>query len=149
MLKVLSPYKTITNFNSRKNKNIKPNLKASKSLTNIKIIKPSKTKKGSKTSKYINKYIFDISNIFKLEKNLTKKEKDFKRNVSNKIILKRDLTQKISNNVVLLENKIIDNYNSLKICNYNYDKTNKNILKNLYNKKQLKILNKEYNNNIY
>ena len=67
----------------------------------------------------------------------------------SKIIQKRDLGQKIYNNVALLENKIIDNYNSIKNSNYNYNTANKNIIKGLRNKKRLMILNKENNNYIY
>ena len=117
-----------------------------KSLTNIKSLK----QKGAfmKTNKN-NFYNNNISNILNFEKKIIQKEKKFRTNISNQIIQKRDLSQKIYNNVALLENKIIDSYNSLKSSNYSYNKTNDNILKGLCNKKRFMILNKEYNNYIY
>ena len=149
MLKLFSPKKTLTKYFSPKNRYINPKLKSSKSVTNIKNIKKSQTKKEAKTPKYSNKIIYSYANILGLEKNLTQKEKEFKRNISNKILLKTDLSKKICKNIASLEDKLTDNYNSLKNSNYNYYEENKNILKALYNKKRINILNKEYNSVIY
>ena len=145
MLKEFSLGKAFTRYNSPKNRNNKQKLKKNKSLINIKVIKPKLIAKGSKTPNYSNMK-YNISNILNFDKNLTQKEKVFKQNISNKIIINKALGEKITNNVSLLENKIIDSYYSLKNSDYNYHQTNKNIIKELHNKKRLKILNREYNN---
>ena len=135
--------KPLTSCNSPTKINKKFNFSKNNTPSNIKSIKQIIA------NKYCNNNIYDISSILKLEKNLRKKEKKFKTNVCSKIIEKRDLGQKIYNNVALLENKIIDNYNSIKNSHYNYNTANKNIIKGLRNKKRLMILNKENNNYIY
>ena len=117
-----------------------------KSLTNIKSLKQKGAFMKTNKNKFYNN---NISNILNFEKKLIQKEKKFRTNISNQIIQKRDLSQKIYNNVALLENKIINSYNSLKSSNYSYNKTNNNILNGLCNKKRFMILNKEYDNYIY
>ena len=147
MLKILLDKKNLTRYNSHKRRNVESNLKKNKSLINIHNKGINKSIKGSKTPKY--SYInYNFSNILNLEKNLTKKENLFKQNVSNKIELKKDVNKKIYNNISLLENKIIDNYNSLKYSNYNYYQAHKNSIKDLRNKKRQIFKNKEYNNSI-
>ena len=149
MLKLFLPEKTIIKYYSPNKRTINKKFKASKSLTNFKSIKKNQKEKRSKSPKY-SKYITNnFSNIINLEKNLTQKEKAFKRNVSNKILMKKDLRNKICKDVASLEDKIIDNYNSLKNSNYIYNQANKNILNALHNKKRFKILNKEYTKAIY
>ena len=117
-----------------------------KSLTSIKSLKQKGAFMKTNKNKFYNN---NISNILNFEKKLIQKEKKFGTNISNRIIQKRDLSQKIYNNVALLENKIINSYNSLKSSNYSYNKTNNNILNGSCNKKRFMILNKEYNNYIY
>ena len=147
MLKILLDKNFLTRYNSHKKRNVESKIKKNKSLTNIDntyvggAIKRSKTPKSS----YIN---YNLSNILNLDKNLTKKENIFKQNIINNIEIKKDISKNIYNNISLLENKIINNYNSLKYSNYNYYQAHKNSIKDLRNKKREILINKEYNNSI-
>ena len=145
MLKFLSDKRTKTSYNSPSKSNEK--IKKTKSLTKSKKKIPYKSIKGSKTPKYTNTK-YNISKILNLEKNLTRKEKAFKQNISNKIISNEKLNKNLYNNVEILKNKILVNYNSLQISNYNYYNTFKKTKKNLSSEKEQKVLNKEINNEI-
>ena len=79
---------------------------------------------------------------------MKKKEKDFEINVTNKILLNKNLSKKIFNNISLLENKILDNYDSLKSSNYNIHKTNNYKIQSLYEERRRKNINNEYNKQI-
>ena len=143
MLKILCKYKTKTSHNSPFHNN--KISKFSKNKTFIKNIKKTGVKtRRSNTNRHSN----NIHNILNFEKNLKKKEKDFEINVTNKILLNKNLSKKIFKNISLLENKILDNYDSLKSSNYNIHKTNNYKIQSLYEERRRKNINNEYNKQI-
>ena len=145
MLKSLSNSRILSRYNSRinSNTNTKFNSKVKSNISKNISLKNNKTPKYKYTSLFKNK-----GYILELGKNLPKKEKAFKRNVSSKILLNKNMSKKMINNISSLKDKIDSNYEELNSTNHNYFLMGKNIIKDSYNINRIKRLNNEYNNNI-
>ena len=97
--------------------------------------------KGKKADINANSPINRANNIYRIEKSLTQKEKNFRRNVSQKIIRNKEISDQLANNVSLLESQINENCNELKKSKVNFYYENKNMFHNLFNDKLIRCQN--------
>ena len=99
--------------------------------------------KISSSKKKRNKNIFNesinVDTIYDAERLLTQNENKFKRNVSQKIIRNKKISDRLVVNISILNNKIKDNYNKLAKSKYYYFNENKNIIETLFNNKRMRM----------
>jgi uncharacterized protein (DUF3084 family) len=120
--------------------------KKGKKCKTIESYKNSFPKKQNKKRSFSKKSI-DISgindlNILNLERRLTRNERKFKRNVSQKIIKNKKINEQLNSNVELLKNEINNNYGELTKTKYNFYNINNNTITTLYNNRIMKLQNR-------
>ena len=89
------------------------------------------------------------NNIYNLESYLTINEKNFKRNISQRIIKNEKIKNKLIDNISSLYDKINDNYYDLSKSKYNFYDFNKSAIETLFNDKRIRILNRANNTKIH
>ena len=129
------------NLNSEKNK------KLSISKTSSSLIK--KKNRSFFNKNYIEKSNMEKNYIINLDKCLTQKEKNFRRNVSQQILKSSKLKDQLIDNVSSLRQKINDNYIELSKSKYSLYDTNKNNILTLIKDNMIKLENVNNENEIY
>jgi hypothetical protein len=129
------------NLNSEKNK------KLSISKTSSNLIK--KKNRSFFNKNYIEKSNMEKNYIINLDKCLTQKEKNFRRNVSQQILKSSKLKDQLIDNVSSLRQKINDNYIELSKSKYSLYDTNKNNILTLIKDNMIKLENVNNENEIY
>lgn len=129
------------NLNSEKNK------KLSISKTSSSLIK--KKNRSFFNKNYIEKSNMEKNNIINLDKCLTQKEKNFRRNVSQQILKSSKLKDQLIDNVSSLRQKNNDNYIELSKSKYSLYDTNKNNILTLIKDNMIKLENVNNENEIY
>ena len=129
------------NLNSEKNK------KLSISKTSSNLIK--KKNRSFFNKNYIEKSNMEKNYIINLDKCLTQKEKNFRRNVSQQILKSTKLNDQLIDNISLLRQKINDNYIELSKSKYSLYDTNKNNILTLIKDNMIKLENVNNENEIY
>ena len=129
------------NLNSKKNKKLS-------------IIKTSSSLIKKKNRSFFNKNYIEKSNmeknyIINLDKCLTQKEKNFRRNVSQQILKSSKLKDQLIDNVSSLRQKNNDNYIELSKSKYSLYDTNKNNILTLIKDNMIKLENVNNENEIY
>ena len=129
------------NLNSEKNK------KLSISKTSSSLIK--KKNRSFFNKNYIEKSNMEKNYIINLDKCLTQKEKNFRRNVSQQILKSSKLKDQLIDNVSSLRQKNNDNYIELSKSKYSLYDTNKNNILTLIKDNMIKLENVNNENEIY
>ena len=129
------------NLNSEKNK------KLSISKTSSNLIK--KKNRSFFNKNYIEKSNMEKNYIINLDKCLTQKEKNFRRNVSQQILKSSKLKDQLIDNVSSLRQKNNDNYIELSKSKYSLYDTNKNNILTLIKDNMIKLENVNNENEIY
>jgi hypothetical protein len=129
------------NLNSEKNK------KLSISKTSSSLIK--KKNRSFFNKNYIEKSNMEKNYIINLDKCLTQKEKNFRRNVSQQILKSSKLKDQLIDNVSSLRQKNNDNYIELSKSKYSLYDTNKNNIHTLIKDNMIKLENVNNENEIY
>ena len=129
------------NLNSEKNK------KLSISKTSSSLIK--KKNRSFFNKNYIEKSNMEKNYIINLDKCLTQKEKNFRRNVSQQILKSSKLKDQLIDNVSSLRQKNNDNYIELSKSKYSLYDTNKNNILALIKDNMIKLENVNNENEIY
>ena len=129
------------NLNSEKNK------KLSISKTSSNLIK--KKNRSFFNKNYIEKSNMEKNYIINLDKCLTQKEKNFRRNVSQQILKSSKLKDQLIDNVSSLRQKNNDNYIELSKSKYSLYDTNKNNIHTLIKDNMIKLENVNNENEIY
>ena len=129
------------NLNSEKNKKLS-------------IIKTSSSLIKKKNRSFFNKNYIEKSNmeknyIINLDKCLTQKEKNFRRNVSQQILKSSKLKDQLIDNVSSLRQKNNDNYIELSKSKYSLYDTNKNNILTLIKDNMIKLENVNNEKDIY
>jgi hypothetical protein len=98
---------------------------------------------------YIEKSNLEKNNIINLDKCLTQKEKNFRRNVSQQILKSSKLKDQLIDNVSSFTQKNNDNYIELSKSKYSLYDTNKNNILTLIKDNMIKLENVNNENEIY